>query len=166
MRTTFKRLASLSPNREVNNMGTYLNIAATTLTLAHLVACDGTTNQTVEPSIPYDQQLYGATTLTVKEANVSWGREYSILVNDTEVARVTGKDWKGFSGDRFTLTTVDGTTDYTVDKKVAFRMGDMYDLIVHDKESTISVTDAILLVCIEDAIGDAHTAVSLSNYDL
>ncbi len=48
-----------------------------------------------------------------------------------------------------------GKTDYSVDKKFVVTPGDTYELQVKDRESEVPLEHAILLVCIEDAIGDA-----------
>jgi uncharacterized protein YxjI len=49
----------------------------------------------------------------------------------------------------------DGNTDYTVDKKFTL-FCDKYVLKIVDRDSRIPLESAILLVCIEDAIADAH----------
>ena len=48
-----------------------------------------------------------------------------------------------------------GNVDYTIDKHFSL-VGDSYTLKILDHESAIPLTSAIFMVCIEDAIGDAH----------
>jgi len=49
-----------------------------------------------------------------------------------------------------------GSFDYDIDKKAVFLSGDKYVLTIKNPKSKIPVEHAILLVCIEDVIGDSH----------
>jgi len=60
------------------------------------------------------------------------------------------------SWNHHTLKDNQGNVDYTIDKKTVLFGGDHYILKVKDKKSTIPLTSALLLTCIEDAIGDAN----------
>ncbi len=56
------------------------------------------------------------------------------------------------------LKDLAGNVDYDVDREATFVDGDTYVVTIVDYESGISLPHALLLVCIEDAIADAHTA--------
>ena len=55
-----------------------------------------------------EDTLRSATTITIKEKMLSWGKHYDILVEDKVVATVTGKSVRIISGDVFTMKTKDG----------------------------------------------------------
>jgi len=59
-------------------------------------------------NIDYEQKLFDADKVVIKEKIFSWGKDYRVFVDDIKVASVTGKNFKFFEGDEFILRTEDG----------------------------------------------------------
>jgi len=86
---------------------------------------------------------------------LSWGYIFHFYDADRNEVGKSQKIGKG-AWNYHKLFDNQGNTDYTVDKKFVMMGGDKYEIQVHDFESAIPLEQAILLICVEDAIADAN----------
>lgn len=61
-----------------------------------------------ESSNNFEDELRRAKKIIIKEKTWSFGKDYSIIVDDNEVATVSGRDFRFLGGDILTLKTLDG----------------------------------------------------------
>lgn len=61
-----------------------------------------------DSSNQYEDKLRSTKVITIKEKTFGMGKDYDIIIDDKDVATVSGKDFRFLGGDLFTLKTLDG----------------------------------------------------------